>query len=136
MIPSRHRSCSEEETRSLGAALAEGLGPGAIVCVQGQLGTGKSVLLRSCAAAMGVDEPMPSPSYTIVHEYRGRYPILHVDLYRLSGEEEFELLGIDEMMSGSVTLVEWPERAPGLAARATVFVTIGWEGECRIIEVR
>lgn len=136
MEPTRYRSCSEEETQSIGASLAAGLKPGDLVCVQGELGTGKSVLLRSCAAALGVDEPMPSPSYTIVHEYLGTVPVLHVDLYRLSGEEEFELLGIDEAMSVSVTLVEWPERAPGLMDQATVLVVIGWEDECRVIEIR
>jgi len=135
MNPTQHRSCSEDETRAIGASLARGLAPGAIVCARGELGTGKSVLLRACAAALGVTEPMPSPSYTIVHEYLGDVPVLHVDLYRLSGEDEFELLGIDDAMHTAVTLLEWPERAPELLARATVSVTIRWDGDCRAIEV-
>lgn len=133
----RYRSCSEDETRSIGRELATGLLPGALVCVEGDLGTGKSVLLRASAAALGVDEPMPSPSYTIVYEYLGDVPVLHVDLYRLGSEEEFDFLGLEEAMEESVTLLEWPERAPSLTARASVYVTIRWEedGECRRIEI-
>lgn len=135
MVPTHYRSCSVEETQRIGRRLAEGLDRGAIVCVEGELGTGKSVLLRATAAALGVDETMPSPSYTIVHEYIGRIPVLHIDLYRLASEEEFGLLGVEEAIEEAVTLVEWPERAPSLAARATVYVTIRWEGECRSIEI-
>ena len=136
--PFRTRSCSEQETEALGAHIAAGLGIGSIVCVQGDLGTGKSVLLRAVAVALGVEGPIPSPSYNLVYEHEGVFPVLHVDLYRLSGEEEFALLGIEEAMERTVTLIEWPERAPELVARATVRVTIELENEdgCRTITVR
>ncbi len=129
-------SCSEDQTRKLGHSLASRLAPGTVLCVAGSLGTGKSVLLRSVARALGVTDPMPSPSYSIVHEYLGRVPVLHVDLYRLSGEEEFDLLGIEEAMAAAVTLVEWPDRAPSLQKRASVSVEFFWTGEdCRRIVV-
>ena len=136
--PIRVRSCSEQETEALGAKIASGLRVGSIVCVRGELGAGKSVLLRAVATALGVEGPIPSPSYNLVYEYVGIHPVLHVDLYRLSGEEEFALLGVEETMEHAITLVEWPERVPALAARASVSVTIAVESEaeCRTITVQ
>lgn len=82
---------------------------------------------------------MPSPTFTIVNEYHAHdgYPVLHVDLYRISDEQEFELLGIEEAMDGAVTIVEWPERAPYLlqSASVTVRIAILPDSDHRIITI-
>jgi tRNA threonylcarbamoyladenosine biosynthesis protein TsaE len=114
--------CTPEETAAIGREIAGSLRPGDVVGLRGDLGTGKSVLARAIAGALGVDESMPSPSYTLVEEYTGRYPVLHVDLYRLADEEEFAMLGLDESMEVSVSLIEWIDRAPGIEATAVVAV--------------
>ncbi len=107
---------SPEETEAVASRLAEELAPGVVVCLTGDLGAGKSVFARALGAALGVEERMPSPTFTIIHEYTGTgdVPILHVDLYRISGEEEFRHLALEDLMGGAVTIVEWPDRAPEL----------------------
>jgi tRNA threonylcarbamoyladenosine biosynthesis protein TsaE len=121
---------TEEETEALAREIAATLYPGTIVGLVGGLGVGKSVFVRAAAAALGVTETMPSPSYTIVEEYRGEhpegitFPLLHIDLYRLAGEDEFALLGVDEEFARSVAFIEWIDRAPSTEESAEVIVTL------------
>jgi tRNA threonylcarbamoyladenosine biosynthesis protein TsaE len=125
-------TASPEETARFAAALAPSMlahlderrPKGLLVCLQGDLGAGKSLFARSLARELGVLDPMPSPTYTIVHEYEGIVPVLHVDLYRISGEEEFTLLDLEGIMNGAITLVEWPERVPSLLQQADLVVAI------------
>ena len=106
----RLKTRSEEDTFELGRALGAFLRPGDAMLLSGDLGTGKSVLARGAARALGVEGPMPSPSFTIMFPYEGRVPVYHFDLYRLSGQDEFEAAGLDEWFGGrGVCLVEWPE---------------------------
>jgi tRNA threonylcarbamoyladenosine biosynthesis protein TsaE len=129
-----YRLCGISETERLARSIAPMLMPGSVVCLQGELGTGKSVLSRAIAAALGVTDRMPSPSYTLVEEYLGHVPVLHIDLYRLSDEEEFEMLGITDEMERSVCLVEWADRAPDLFARADITIRLQMDftdPECR-----
>ncbi|MEX2442363.1 MAG: tRNA (adenosine(37)-N6)-threonylcarbamoyltransferase complex ATPase subunit type 1 TsaE [Alkalispirochaeta sp.] len=119
-----YRLCGIQETEDLGRSLAPLMTAGTVVCVYGELGTGKSVISRAIAAALGVTDRMPSPTYTVVAEYAGRVPVLHIDLYRLSDEEEFEMLGIAEEMDRSVSLIEWADRAPSLSARADITIRL------------
>lgn len=128
------RLCGVSETEELARSIAPTLVPGSVVCLQGELGTGKSVLSRAIAAALGVTDRMPSPTYTLVEEYVGRLPVLHIDLYRLSDEEEFEMLGITDEMERSVSLVEWADRAPELSSRADITIRLQMDPtdpECR-----
>lgn len=106
----RLKTRSEGDTFALGRALGAFLHPGDALLLSGDLGAGKSVLARGAAQALGVEGPMPSPSFNIMLPYEGRVPVYHFDLYRLSGPDEFYAAGLDEWFGGTgVCLVEWPE---------------------------
>ena len=83
----RHLSEGPEATERLAAELAGRLGPGDVVLVSGELGAGKTTFVRGAARALGVEEPVTSPTFTIGHVYAGRLPVSHLDLYRLGGLE-------------------------------------------------
>ena len=113
-------------TADLGHRLAAVLRPGDIVLLSGGLGAGKSALARATIRALMADEGLevPSPSFALVQPYESpRGPILHADLYRLADEREIEELGLLDDPA-AITLVEWPERAPALAARASVRIDL------------
>ncbi len=112
-------STSLEDTRIIGAALGPVLLPGDVVSLSGDLGAGKTALVQGLAAALGVRDRVTSPSFTIVHEYKGRYPILHLDVYRLNSFQEVIDLGFEELLDpGAVLVVEWGEAvAPMLPSR-------------------
>jgi tRNA threonylcarbamoyladenosine biosynthesis protein TsaE len=128
---------SEEETFAAGRELARALVPGSIVLLSGDLGAGKTALVRGIAEGLGVDPAeVTSPTFTIVQEYHGgRLPLYHVDLYRLKAAEVDDL-GLDEMtLAGGVTAIEWPERLPRAFEEAvTVHLELG-EGSTRNIEI-
>ena len=120
----RLKTRSGDDTFALGRALGAFLRPGDALLLSGDLGTGKSVLARGAARALGVEGPMPSPSFTIMFPYEGRCPVYHFDLYRLSGPDEFEAAGLYEWFGGAgVCLVEWPETVD-LDARPCVRLTL------------
>ncbi|MEA2433490.1 MAG: tRNA threonylcarbamoyladenosine biosynthesis protein TsaE [Actinomycetota bacterium] len=101
---------SAEETRIVGASLAPVLLPGDIISLSGDLGAGKTVFVQGLAAALGVQERVTSPTFTIVHEYSGRYPILHLDVYRLNNFQEVLDLGFEEFLDPhSIVAIEWGE---------------------------
>ncbi len=106
---------SPEETWRLAAELAGELGPGTVIALHGDLGAGKTCFIQGYAAALGIDEPITSPTYTLIGEYEGRLPLHHIDLYRLSGPEEALGLGLEEYFDANgITAIEWAERAEGL----------------------
>ena len=108
-------SRSPEETWKLAAELADELGPGTVLALHGELGAGKTCFIQGLAAALGVTEPVTSPTYTLIGEYQGRLPLHHIDLYRLSGPDEALGLGLEEYFDASgITAIEWAERAEGL----------------------
>lgn len=107
----RLRSSGPDETRAIGHALAAALEPGDVVVLAGELGSGKTVLAQGIARGLGVDEPVPSPTFVIVREYQGRIPLAHVDVYRLDHVQELHDLGFEEVVDGEgVAVIEWGDR--------------------------
>jgi tRNA threonylcarbamoyladenosine biosynthesis protein TsaE len=99
---------SPEETRTLGAALGPTLLPGDVISLSGDLGAGKTVFVQGLGASLGVRERITSPTFTLLHEYPGRYLILHLDVYRLSTFQEVIDLGFEELLDpAAILLVEW-----------------------------
>ena len=127
----RHTSTSAAETEAIGASLAERLGPGDVVLVSGEVGAGKTTLIRGACRALGIEGPVTSPTFTIGQRYGGgRWPVSHLDLFRLSdlGDEEPALLD-DYLAPGSVAFIEWPEVAgSALAERVTLEVRLRHAG--------
>ena len=112
-------------TEAAGADLAENLRPGDVVLVSGELGAGKTTLVRGAARALGVDGPVTSPTFTIGRRYAGRVAVAHVDLYRLEElEAEDPALLADYLTPDAIAFVEWPERAQGALPAATLSVRI------------
>ena len=116
-------SHSPAETEALGAALARVLEPGDVVTVAGDLGAGKTTLVRGACRALGVTDAVTSPTFTIGHRYDARIPVSHLDLYRFSGVSAAEWGDLEPYFDGAIAFVEWPEAgvdalpAPRLAAR-------------------
>ena len=115
-------SGSPEETEAIGAAVAAELAPGDVVTVSGELGTGKTTLVRGAARALGVTTPVTSPTYTVGNRYAGRVPVSHLDLYRFQGFSAAEWGDLEPYFDDAVAFVEWPEAAAGSlpAARLTI----------------
>jgi tRNA threonylcarbamoyladenosine biosynthesis protein TsaE len=105
-----HFTASEEETAAVARALAHRLQSGDTVLLSGPLGAGKTAFARGLALGLGCDpDDVSSPTFTIVHEYRGSLVLQHVDLYRLS-PDEVDDLALEDLGDASVMAVEWPER--------------------------
>lgn len=107
---------SEEETERLGQAIARTVVPGTVIALIGGLGAGKTRLSRAIAEALGVDpDVIASPTFVLIHEYEGRMPVYHFDVYRLKSAAEFEDLGLaDYWNGGGLCVVEWADKVPDL----------------------
>jgi tRNA threonylcarbamoyladenosine biosynthesis protein TsaE len=130
---------SAAETEALGARLAPQLEPGEVVVVSGEVGAGKTTLIRGACRALGIEGPITSPTFTIGHRYRGgRLPVSHLDLYRLGTlEDEDPALLEDYLDPDGVAFVEWPAAAePRLAGRPLLAVRLEHAGgDRRAIEL-
>ena len=123
------RTHSAAETEALGERLAAELGPGDVVFVSGELGAGKTTLIRGAARALGVREAVTSPTFTIGHTYSGMLPVSHLDLYRLEElDEEDPALLDDYLTPESVSFIEWPAAAEPWLERLTRRVEIRHAG--------
>ncbi len=120
---------SAGETEALGEKLAAELRPGDVVLVSGDLGAGKTTLIRGACRALGVTEPVTSPTFTIGQTYSGRVPVSHLDLYRLAdlGQEDPALLD-DYLTPEAVSFIEWPAAAEPRVERITRRVAIRHAG--------
>ncbi len=129
---------STDETLALAATVGEVLRPGDVVSLVGDLGAGKTVFARGVARALGITEPVQSPSFTIVREYDGRVPLVHVDVYRIDTFQELHDLGFEELVrDDAVTLVEWGDVIDGMlpADHLDVRLAAGADDDERVVEI-
>jgi tRNA threonylcarbamoyladenosine biosynthesis protein TsaE len=129
---------STDETLALAGTVGELLRAGDVVSLVGDLGAGKTVFARGVARALGVTEPVVSPSFTIVREYDGRMPLVHVDVYRIDTVQELYDLGFEELVrDDAVTLVEWGDMIDGLLPvdRLDVRLAPGDTDDERVVEI-
>lgn len=130
---------SVEETWKLAAELAAELKPGDVVCLEGDLGAGKTTFTQGLAHALGVPGRVTSPTFCIVQEHAGERTLLvHMDLYRLQSEEDVLAIGWEDYLArGAILVVEWPERAGSLippTARHIIFRHTGEESRIILID--
>src|SRR6266567_6362537 len=127
---------SPEETMAFGRSLTELLAPPKLVLLHGDLGAGKTTLVKGIAAAFeaAAEEDVTSPTFTLVHEYRGPHANLyHIDLYRIDTPRELETLGLDDLRSeNSVLLIEWGEKFPRLQWDVEIALVREGDSERRI----
>lgn len=125
-----------EETVELGAKIGELLNSGDIICLQGNLGAGKTCLAKGLLAGLEVEAEVTSPTYTLINEYQGRLPAYHIDLYRISDYKELYDIGFEEYLYGEgVTIIEWPDKAGPLMPDSYLNITIKSQEDNRLIKI-
>ena len=124
---------SAEETIAFGRSLVEMLAPPKIVLLRGDLGAGKTTLVKGIAAAFeaAAEEDVTSPTFTLIHEYRGpRANLFHIDLYRIDTPRELDTLALDDLRSeNSILLIEWGEKFPRFVSERDVEISLERAGE-------
>jgi len=124
-------SSSPEETERIGAAVARELEPGDVVAVSGELGTGKTTLVRGAARSLGIEGPVTSPSYTVGNRYPGDPDVSHLDLYRFEGMSDAEWGDLEAYFEGAVVFVEWPEAGEAFLPPERIRIRLRHLGEGR-----
>ena len=125
-------SDSREQTVEIGRRIGAFLGSGDIVALIGELGSGKTCLTQGMAKGLGVAENVPvvSPTFTLVNEYPGRIPLVHLDVYRLSGPQDLEDMGYEEYFyGGGVVVIEWAEKVREILPEKTIVVRMAYIDE-------
>lgn len=134
-----YKSNSAEDTARIAAEFSKTLSPGAVVCLFGEMGVGKTVFTNGLCRALGACEYATSPTFTVVNEYDGgNFPVYHFDMYRIEDEDELLELGFDEYLSsGGICIIEWPENIPNSLPEKRINVKIlrdSFESRTIIIE--
>ena len=128
-----------QETIQIGRAIGSLLRAGDVVALVGELGTGKTHLIKGLAMGAGVRRTsyVSSPSFTLIHEYPGRIPFLHIDLFRLGAEKEAEGLGLEEYLGGpGIAAVEWADRIASLLPSEMLWIRLRYSGiRSRVVEI-
>jgi tRNA threonylcarbamoyladenosine biosynthesis protein TsaE len=134
----RVESRSAAETEAVGARVAERLRAGDVVVVSGEVGAGKSTLIRGACRALGIEQPITSPTFTIGQRYGGgRLPVSHLDLYRLESLEDEDPALIDDYLGADgVAFVEWPAVGTGRLGRPALEIRLEHAGgDTRTVEI-
>ncbi len=115
---------------AIGEEIGKRLKPGDVLALFGDLGAGKTTLTKGIARGMGLSADVHSPTFTLIHEHPGPLALYHVDLYRLSSEEEVEWIGIDEYIeSDGVTIIEWADRMRSLLPPERLDIDLRMKGD-------
>jgi tRNA threonylcarbamoyladenosine biosynthesis protein TsaE len=129
-------SASARETERIGGRLAHGLRVGDVVTVSGELGTGKTTLVRGACRGLGIEVPVTSPTFTIGHRYRGSPDVSHLDLFRFQGFSPAEWGDLEPYFDDAICFVEWPEAAADALPPLRVALRLSHvDREHRLIEV-
>lgn len=128
------------ETIRIGKRIGRLLKVGDVVALVGELGAGKTQLIKGLAAGVGIGNPtyISSPSFTLINEYPGKIPFYHIDLFRLEREKEAEELGLEDyFQGGGITAIEWADKIPSLLPKEMLLIHIVYTGKnTRSIEIR
>jgi tRNA threonylcarbamoyladenosine biosynthesis protein TsaE len=124
-------SNSPAETEAIGRELAKDVDAGSVVALKGELGSGKTLFTKGLVAGLGSSAAVTSPTFTIVHEYRGgRLPVYHFDFFRLENRESVARLGLDDYFFGDgVSVIEWADRFPNLVPEQARWISFEIESE-------
>lgn len=121
----KYISNSVDETKKIAAEFAETLQGGDTLCMRGDLGAGKTAFVQGLAQGLGIDEPITSPTFTIVNEYIGNLPLYHFDVYRIADPEEMYEIGYEEYVYGDgISVIEWSELIEDILPEERYTVTI------------
>ena len=114
-----------DDMENLGKEIGTTCTSGSVISLRGSLGAGKTVFAKGVARSLGIREAIVSPTFTLVQEYEGSLPMYHMDLYRITSEEDFQMIGGEDMLySDGVSLVEWSEIINGILPKKTLFIEI------------
>ena len=114
-----------QDMENLGREIGKACIGGSVISLRGSLGAGKTVFAKGVARSLGIEEAIVSPTFTLVQEYDGSLPMYHMDLYRITSEEDFQMIGGEDMLySDGVCLVEWSEIINDILPSGTLFVQI------------
>jgi tRNA threonylcarbamoyladenosine biosynthesis protein TsaE len=114
-----------EETKNLGFLIGKSITSGALISLRGSLGAGKTVIAKGIAKALEITEAIVSPTFTLIQEYNGTLPLIHMDLYRIEGLDDFEGIGGEELLfQDGITLIEWSEKIDEILPPHTIYVSI------------
>lgn len=124
-------SNSPAETEAMGQELAKEVHAGSVLALKGELGSGKTLFTKGLAAGLGTSAPVSSPTFTIVHEYRGgRLPLYHFDFFRLENRESAVRLGLEEyFLDDGVSVIEWADRFPDLVPEHARWISFEMKSE-------
>lgn len=120
-----YKSNSVKETENIAAAFAKSLSAGDVICLNGDLGAGKTAFVQGLAKAIGIEEYISSPTFTIVNCYDGKIPLYHFDVYRIADSDEMYDIGFDEYIYGNgISVIEWSEIISDILPERRYEVTI------------
>ncbi len=118
-------SNSYEDTQIIAEDFSKGLKSGDVICMYGDLGAGKTAFVQGLAKGLGIQEPITSPTFTIVNEYSGRLMLYHFDVYRIADSDEMFEIGYDEYIDGDgVCVIEWPQLISDILPKQRYEITI------------